>query len=96
MRLQIAKLKSAKANTLMLSATPQFAIQSYRFAYQLGWKPKFYVNVVSSASNIMKLSVLGSSKKELEGSISIVFLNDLSDPRWAKDPGIKLYRKIVS
>jgi len=94
-RSQIAKLKSSKANTLALFATPQFAIQSYRYAYQLGWKPKVYVNVVSSASNIMKLSVLSASKKEVEGSISIVFLKDPSDPRWAKDPGIKLYRKIM-
>ncbi len=94
-RSQIATLKSSKANTLMLFATPQFAIQSYRYAYQLGWKPKVYVNVVSSASNIMKLSAIASSKKELEGSISIVFLKDPSDPRWAKDPGMKLYRSIM-
>jgi len=94
-RSQIARLKSSKANTLMIFATPQFAIQAYRFAYQLGWKPKVYVNVVASASNVMNLAVLASSKKEVEGSISIVFLKDPSDPRWAKDPGIKLYRAIM-
>jgi branched-chain amino acid transport system substrate-binding protein len=92
---QIAKLKSAKANALMLFATPQFAIQAYRYAYQLGWRPKIYVNVVSSASNIMKLSVLASTKKQVEGSISIVFVKDPTDPRWAKDRGIKLYRSIM-
>jgi branched-chain amino acid transport system substrate-binding protein len=92
---QIAKLKAAKANTLMIFATPAFAIQSYRFAYKLGWKPKIYVNVVSSASNIMKLSVLASTKKQVEGSISIVFVKDPTDRRWAKDRGIKLYRSIM-
>jgi branched-chain amino acid transport system substrate-binding protein len=94
-RSQISKLKSAKANTLMIFATPAFAIQSYRFAYQAAWKPKVYVNVVSSASNIMKLSVLASTKKQVEGSISIVFVKDPTDPRWAKDRGIKLYRSIM-
>jgi branched-chain amino acid transport system substrate-binding protein len=94
-RSQIARLKSSKANTLMIFATPQFAIQAYRFAYQLGWKPKVYINVVASASNVMNLAVLASSKKEVMGSISIVFLKDPSDPRWAKDPGIKLYRAIM-
>jgi len=94
-RSQISKLKSAKANTLMIFATPAFAIQSYRFAYQAAWKPKVYVNVVSSASNIMKLGVLASTKKQVEGSISIVFVKDPTDPRWAKDRGIKLYRSIM-
>ncbi len=92
---QIAKLKAAKANTLMIFATPTFALQAYRFAYKLGWKPKVYVNVVSSASNIMKLSVLASTKKQVEGSVSIVFVKDPTDPRWAKDKGIKLYRSIM-
>jgi branched-chain amino acid transport system substrate-binding protein len=92
---QVARLKSAKANTLMLYATPKFAIQAYRFAYQLGWHPKVYVNVVSSASNIMKLSELAANRKEVEGSLSIVFLKDPSDPRWAKDRGIRLYRSIM-
>src|SRR4051812_3815851 len=92
---QIAKLKAAKANTLMIFATPTFALQAYRFSYKLGWKPKVYVNVVSSASNIMKVSVLASTKKQVEGSISMVFVKDPTDPRWAKDRGIKLYRSIM-
>ena len=92
---QIARLKSAKANTLMLFATPAFVIQSYRNTYKLGWHPKIYVNVVSSAGNIMGLSQLASSKKQVEGSTSIVFVKDPTDPRWAKDRGIKLYRSIM-
>jgi len=94
-RSQIARLKAAKANTLMIFATPTFTLQAYRFAYQAAWKPKVYVNVVSSASNIMKVSVLASSKKQVEGTISIVFVKDPSDPRWAKDRGMKLYRSIM-
>jgi branched-chain amino acid transport system substrate-binding protein len=92
---QIAKLKSAKATTLMLFSTPKFTIQSYRFALQLGWKPRVYVNAVSSASNVMALAILASSKKQTEGTISIVFLKDPTDPRWAKDRGMKLYRTIM-
>jgi branched-chain amino acid transport system substrate-binding protein len=94
---QIAKLKAAKATTLMVFATPQFAIQSYVYARKLGWKPHVYVNAVSSASNIMGIacSAGAAGSKECEGSISIVFLKDPTDPRWKKDPGIKLYRKIM-
>ncbi len=92
---QIAKLKAAKVNVLMNFATPQFAIQSYVYAHKLGWKPKVFVNAVSSASNIMGLATVGSSKKQTEGTISIVFLKDPTDPRWAKDKGMKLYRSIM-
>ena len=92
---QIAKLKAAKVKTLMLFATPKFAIQSYVYASKLGWKPKVFVNAVASASNIMGLATAGTSKKQTEGSIAIVFLKDPTDPRWAKDKGMKLYRSIM-
>src|SRR5262245_41479453 len=36
---QVARLKSAKVNVLMVFATPKFAIQSYVFEHKLGWKP---------------------------------------------------------
>jgi hypothetical protein len=39
--------------------------------------------------------VLASAKKQVEGSISIVFVKDPTDRRWAKDRGIKLYRSIM-
>jgi len=92
---QMARLKAAKVDTLMIFATPLFTIQSYVYAHKLGWTPKVYVNAVSSAANIMGLAKAGAGNKQVEGSISIVFLKDPTDPHWAKDPGIKLYRSIM-
>jgi branched-chain amino acid transport system substrate-binding protein len=92
---QVARLKAARVNTLMLFATPKFAIQSYVYAHKLGWRPRVYVNAVSSAANIMGLSTVGTSKKQTNGSLSIVFLKDPTDAHWAKDPGVKLYRSIM-
>src|ERR671922_1024831 len=57
---QIAKLKAAKANTLMLFSTPKFTIQAYAYARGLGWRPKVYVNAVSSASNVMGIATVGT------------------------------------
>ena len=94
-RSQIAKLKGARVNTLMVFATPKFAIQGYVFAKKLGWRPKVFVNAVSSAANIMGLATAGTGKRQTEGSISIVFLKDPTDPRWKKDPGARLYRSIM-
>ena len=92
---QVARLKAAKVNTVMLFATPKFAIQMFVYAQKLGWKPRVYVNAVSSAANIMGLATAGTSKKQTEGSISLVFLKDPTDPKWKKDPGSRLYRSIM-
>jgi branched-chain amino acid transport system substrate-binding protein len=93
---QIAKLKSSGADVLALFATPKFAIQGFVYANKLGWKPKLsIVNAVSSASNIMVLASEGGQNKVVNGAISIVFLKDPTDPKWAKDPTMKLYRSIM-
>jgi branched-chain amino acid transport system substrate-binding protein len=94
-RSQIAKLRSSRASVLMIFATPKFAIQAYNFSHQLGWRPLSIVNAVSSAANIMQLASQVSAKTQTEGSISIVYLKDPTDPRWNNDPGLKLYRQVM-
>jgi branched-chain amino acid transport system substrate-binding protein len=94
-RSQIAKLKAKKVNTLMLFATPTFTIGAFYAARTLGWRPKVYVNAVSSAANIMGIATAATSKKQTDGTISILFLKDPTDPRWKRDPGVKLYRSIM-
>jgi ABC-type branched-subunit amino acid transport system substrate-binding protein len=94
-RSQVARLKGARANTLMIFATPKFAIQAYSAARQLGWRPKVYVNAVSSAANIMTIARLSSSRAQTEGSISIVFLKDPTDPKWRRDKAVALFRSIL-
>ena len=94
---QVARLKAARSNTVMVFATPKFAIQSYVYARKLGWRPKVYVNTVSSASNVMGIAASPqvAGKKQVEGTISIVFLKDPTDPHWTRDRGIKLYRTVM-
>jgi branched-chain amino acid transport system substrate-binding protein len=92
---QIARLKSKRADTLMIFATPKFAIQAFSTARQLGWRPLAFVNAVSSAANIMQIAALSSSKKQTEGAISTVYLKDPTDPRWAKDKAVRLFRSIL-
>ncbi|HET6601885.1 MAG TPA: ABC transporter substrate-binding protein [Gaiella sp.] len=93
---QIAKLRSSGANVFAVFATPKFAIQAYVYANKLGWKPKLSLtNAVSSASNIMQLASEGGTNKVVEGSVSIVFLKDPTDPKWKKDAAMKLYRSIM-
>jgi branched-chain amino acid transport system substrate-binding protein len=93
---QIAKLKASGANVLCLFATPPFAIQSFVFANRLKWRPLIINNAVSGTSNTMALASEGGKNKSVEGTISTTSLKDPLDARWKKDPGMKLYRSIMS
>ncbi len=93
---QMAKLKASGANVLMIFATPTIAIQSYVAVNKLGWQPKIFINAVSSASNLMKISTASSSAATTEGSISIAVYKDPTMPKLAGDPAVKLYRSIMA
>jgi branched-chain amino acid transport system substrate-binding protein len=93
---QMSKLKAAGANVLMIFATPTIAIQSYVAVAKLGWRPKIFVNAVSSAANLMKISTASSSAAITEGSISIAVYKDPTMPKLAGDPAMKLYRSIMA
>jgi branched-chain amino acid transport system substrate-binding protein len=90
---QISKLKSSGARILLIAATPAHSIRAYIAVNKVGWKPQIIVNQVAAATNIMKIATL-SSGKVAEGSITINFLKDPTDPRWRNDRGGKLYRDV--
>jgi branched-chain amino acid transport system substrate-binding protein len=93
---QVAKLKASGAGIFAIFATPKFAIQSFVFANRLGWRPAVINNAVSAASNIMLLASEGGKNKTVEGTVAFNFLKDPTDLRWKKDPGIRMYRAIMS
>jgi hypothetical protein len=93
---QMARLKSSRADTLMLFATPQFAIFGYVGAFRLGWHPRVYVTSVSISPDIMKISRFATSQKEVEGSISIAFVKDPTSKLWAKDRTVRLYKSVLA
>jgi branched-chain amino acid transport system substrate-binding protein len=92
---QMARLRSSNADTLMLFATPQFAIFGYVGAFRLGWHPRVYVTSVSISPDIMKIAQFATNRKHVEGSISIAFVKDPTSTLWAKDKTVRLYKSIL-
>ena len=91
---QIAILKRSAADTLMIFATPKFAIQSFSTAHKLGWRPRVYVSSISIEPGIM--AICRAIAPELtRGALSIAFVKNPDDPIWDKDPATKLYRTIM-
>jgi ABC-type branched-subunit amino acid transport system substrate-binding protein len=93
---QIGRLKAAGVNVLAVFATPKFAIQAYVFANRLGWKPRVINNTVSAASNIMLLASEGGKNKVVNGTVTLNFLKDPTNPLFRNDPAMKLYRTLMA
>ena len=91
---QIGLLKASKADTLMLFATPKFFIQAMVVAHKLGWKPQVYIASVSIEPTIMGIARFNAPELT-KGALSIAFVKNPSDPVWAKDPVVALYRSIM-
>jgi len=92
---QVAELKSSGADTLMLFATPKFAIQGFASAHRLGWKPQVYVASISIEPGIMSIARLNAPTLT-KGALSIAFVKNPNDPIWRKDAALALYRRIMS
>ncbi len=93
---QLARLHASGADTLVLDATPLFAIKGYVGANRLGWHPKIYVSSVAISPDIMKIARYAATPRTVDGSISVAFVKDPTSPVWAKDRTVKLYRSILA
>lgn len=92
---QIAKLKASGADVFAIFAFPPKTIQAYVGANKLGWRPKtVIINAVGTPSDYMDIASFNAPKLT-EGSISISFAKDPTDPQRASDPAIKLYRTVM-
>ena len=93
---QVVRLHAAHADTLMLFATPVYAIKGYADANRIGWRPRIYVSSVAISPDIMKIARLAATPREVDGSISIAFVKDPTSPVWRNDKTVRLYRSIVA
>jgi branched-chain amino acid transport system substrate-binding protein len=91
---QLAKLKGSGADTVFVFATPTSAIRSLATITALGWSPQIYVNGVGSAQVFMGIAAKAGAK--FDGAISVAYLKDPTDPQWANDDGMKLYKTVIA
>jgi branched-chain amino acid transport system substrate-binding protein len=93
---QVARLEAANLDVFAIFATPRFAIQAYVFANRLRWRPLVINNTVSAASNVMALASEGGTNRTLEGSLTLNFLKDPTNPRFRRDPAMRRYRTLMA
>ena len=89
---QIVKLKASGADVFVIAATPKFAAQSIRKAFEIGWRPMtFLSNVAVWISTVMEPAGLEAGT----GILSTAYVKDPDDPAWKDDPGVKGWREFM-
>jgi branched-chain amino acid transport system substrate-binding protein len=91
---QLTKLKAAGADTLFLFSTPGFTIKSLITVTLLHWEPTIYLNSVSNPQVYM--GIAKSQGAALKNITSVGYLKDPTDPQWANDAGMKLYKQVIA
>ena len=89
---QIVKLKASGADVFVIAASPKFAAQSIRKAFEIGWRPMtFLSNVAVWVSTVMQPAGLEAGI----GILSTAYVKDPDDPAWKDDPGVKGWREFM-
>ena len=91
---QLSKLKGKGVDTLFIFATPAFTIGALAIRTALSWTPLTYLNSVSNPAVYMKIAASKGAK--LDGVISVAYIKDPTDPQWANDDGMKLYKTVIA
>ncbi len=90
---QIVKLKASGADVFVIAATPKFAAQSIRKAYEIGWRPMtFLSNVAVWVNTVIEPAGLEAGV----GILSTAYVKDPDDPAWKDDAGVKAWREFMT
>ncbi|MBV8150799.1 MAG: ABC transporter substrate-binding protein, partial [Candidatus Eremiobacteraeota bacterium] len=93
---QVASLKNSGADTFFIFATPKFSTQALVTAAQLSWKPTIFLNNVSNSQVVMRNATQQGGAEATNNVISTFYTLDPSDPQWANNPGMVLYKEIMA
>ncbi len=91
---QLATLKAKGADTLFLFTTPSFTIKSLVIVTALHWEPTIYLNSVSNPQVYMGIAKKAGAA--LKNVTSVSYIKDPTDPQWANDDGMKLYKTVIA
>jgi branched-chain amino acid transport system substrate-binding protein len=89
---QIVQLKGSGADVFFNEATPKFAAQAIRKAYDIGWKPlQYLVNVSASVGAVL----VPAGLEKAVGIISTQYLKDPTDSSWENDPAMQKWNAFM-
>ena len=93
---QMTKLAGSKANVFVDFATPKASLQALILKDKLGWHALNVINSVSASPTYMRLVKTTAGANAVDLSVSDSYIKDASNPTQAKDPGVKLFKRIMA
>ena len=90
---QIVQFKAAGCDALIVAILPPFAVQALRKVRDLGWKPIFFMNNVSTSIPIV---LQPAGLESSIGLLSSAYVKDPLDPAFENDSGLKDWRAWMS
>ncbi|HEY4025398.1 MAG TPA: ABC transporter substrate-binding protein [Candidatus Dormibacteraeota bacterium] len=93
---QVAALKDKGTDLVLIAATPAFAISAMKSIAKLNWKPNIYLDNVATSTVNTNAVIAAGAGQAIEGMTSSVTAKDPNDARWADDPVMALYRKVLA
>ncbi len=94
---QITRIKAAGAQILAVFQLPTPTVRSIATAKALGLNlDQIYMNNVAAIKPATDGMVASAGAAYVNGLITIQYAKDPQDPKWANDPGMKLYRTIIA
>jgi len=93
---QVGALKASGADTFVIFATPTPTIQAYVIATKFGWTPAHVITNSVSATDTFLTIATKSGSTITNGTLTVSYMLDPSNPIYNKQPGMKLYRQIMA
>ncbi|WP_441243404.1 ABC transporter substrate-binding protein [Tardiphaga sp. 768_D3_N2_1] len=85
----VVNLKASGAGAFLVAGTPKFAAQAIKKAFDIGWKPLFLINYVSSS---VASTIVPAGPEKAIGIVAATIAKDPSDKKWVDDAGIQWYK----
>jgi branched-chain amino acid transport system substrate-binding protein len=94
---QMTRIRASGATIFVLLATPTPTIRAYATGRALGFNPEqIYLNSVSATAAFLNIAVANAGANYVNGSLSVSYLKDPSNPQWNNDAAMRLYRQIMA
>jgi branched-chain amino acid transport system substrate-binding protein len=94
---QLSRQKASGADTWVLLTTPTPTVRAIATAKALNWKPDtIVINSVSAVDSVLDSAAQRAGKEFVEGAISTAYLKNPANPKYAKDPAVKQYRRLMA
>ena len=94
---QLSRQRASGADTWVLLSTPTPTVRAIATAKALNWKPdNIVINSVSAVDSVMAAAEQRAGKEFVEGAISTAYLKNPANPKYANDPMVKLYKRLMA